>query len=250
MLIEIWSDVVCPWCYIGKRRLEEALAGFEHRDRVDVEWRSFQLDPSAPAGADGPTERVAEMIGRKYGGGADAGQQMIAQVAGVAAEVGLDFGRHAEGLHLNTRDAHRLLHAAGPLRAELKEAFLHAYFVEARNLADPAVLTEIATGVGVDADDVRAVLSSDRYDDEVEADVREAAGLGATGVPFFVVDRRYGVSGAQPVEVFTQLLERAWTHHAPSSIVTIGAGDGPGDTADAAVAPGCDDGACAVPSTP
>jgi predicted DsbA family dithiol-disulfide isomerase len=242
MQVEVWSDVVCPWCYVGKRRLESALEQFPHRDQVEVVWRSFQLDPSAPGGADGPTESVADMIGRKYGGGPDRGHQMIAQVAGVAAEAGLDFGRHAEGLHLNTRDAHRLLHAAGPLRGALKEAFLHAYFVEARNLADPEVLVEVATGVGLDADDVRAVLSSDRYDDAVESDVREAAALGATGVPFFVVDRRYGVSGAQPVEVFAELLERAWTHHTPTPIVTIAAETGS--------APACTDDTCAVPGTP
>ena len=230
MRIEIWSDVVCPWCYVGKRRLERALDGFEHRDEVDVVWRSFQLDPSAP---DEPTENVADMLGRKYGGGADNARRMMGQVQGVAAEEGLDFTRHADALHLNTVDAHRVLHAAGAHRGELKEAMLHAYFVEARDLADHDVLVELAAGVGLDADDVRAVLASDAHADDVEADVRQAAAYGATGVPFFVVDEKYGVSGAQPVEVFTQLLERAWAERAPITLV-------------GGAAPGCEDGVCAT----
>ncbi|MCW2813103.1 MAG: DSBA-like thioredoxin domain protein, partial [Nocardioides sp.] len=195
MRIEIWSDVVCPWCYIGKRRLEEALAGFEHRDQVEVVWRSFQLDPSAPAQ---PTENVAEALGRKYGGGPDNARTMMAQVQQVAAEVGLDYTRHADALHLSTVDAHRLLHAAGERRGDLKEALLHAYFVEARNVADHDVLVEVAASVGLDPDTARSVLSSDAHADDVAADVAQAAAYGATGVPFFVVDATYGVSGAQP----------------------------------------------------
>ena len=221
MQIEVWSDVVCPWCYIGKRRLEAALAGFEHRDEVEVVWRSFQLDPSAPSQ---PTENVADMLGRKYGGGAANARQMMGQVQSVAAEEGLDFTRHADALHLNTVDAHRVLHAAGPLRGAVKEAMLHAYFVEARDLSDPEVLVELASAAGLDAATVRAVLASDAHAADVEADVRQAAAYGATGVPFFVVDQRYGVSGAQPTEVFSQLLERAWADRAPITLVGGGAG--------------------------
>ncbi|MEO9324246.1 DsbA family oxidoreductase [Nocardioides sp. C4-1] len=232
MRIEIWSDVVCPWCYIGKRRLEEALAGFEHRDQVEVEWRSFQLDPSAPTE---PHEHVGEMLARKYGGGARVGQ-MQAQMLQVAAEVGLDFSRHSESLHLNTVDAHRLLHAAGDRRADLKEALLHAYFVEARNLADHDVLVDVATSVGLDADAARTVLASDAHADDVAADVAQAAAYGATGVPFFVVDAKYGVSGAQPTEVFSQLLETAWAERSPIQLVN--AGD--------AAAPGCEGDSCAI----
>jgi predicted DsbA family dithiol-disulfide isomerase len=233
MRIEIWSDVVCPWCYIGKRRLEAALAGFEHRDQVEVVWRSFQLDPSAPTE---PTENVATMLGRKYGAGPEQTRQMMGQVQQVAAEVGLDFTRHAEGLHLNTVDAHRLLHAAGERRGELKEAFLNAYFVEARNLADHDVLTEVWTSVGLPADEARAVLASDAHADEVAADVAQAAAYGATGVPFFVVDAKYGVSGAQPVEVFSQLLERAWADRPTIQLVDAGG----------AAAPGCEGDTCAI----
>jgi predicted DsbA family dithiol-disulfide isomerase len=230
--IEIWSDVVCPWCYIGKRRLEEALAGFEHRDQVEVVWRSFQLDPSAPTE---PTEDVAEMLGRKYGGGRANALTMVANVQQVAAEVGLDFSKHPDALHLNTVDAHRLLHAAGERRGELKEALLHAYFVEARNLADHEVLVEVATSVGLDAGQARAVLSSDAHADEVAADAAQAQAYGATGVPFFVVDAKYGVSGAQPTEVFSQLLAQAWAERSPIQLVTTG---GP--------APGCEGDECAI----
>ncbi|WP_139977502.1 DsbA family oxidoreductase [Nocardioides litoris] len=231
MRIEIWSDVVCPWCYIGKRRLEAALEGFEHRDEVEVVWRSFQLDPTAPTE---PTEKVAELLGRRYGGGPEAGAQMVAQVQQVAAEVGLDFSRHGEALHVNTVDAHRLLHAAGERRGELEEALLHAYFVEARNVGDHDVLVDVATSVGLDADEARAVLSSAAHADEVAADVAQAAAHGATGVPFFVVDGRYGISGAQPTEVFAQVLEQAWAERAPLTMVSP---DG---------APGCDGDVCAT----
>ena len=216
MRIEIWSDVVCPWCYIGKRRLEKALATFEHADDVEVVWRSFQLDPSAPTV---PTETVAEALGRKYGGGPEAGRQMVDRVEAVAAEEGLLF-RHHRSLRVGTVDAHRLLHLAletgGPeLQGRLKEALLAAYFVETENVADHETLLRLATGAGLDETRVREVLGSGEYADEVEADIREAAALGATGVPFYVIDRKYGVSGAQPSDVFTQVLERAWTEAHP-----------------------------------
>lgn len=212
MRIEIWSDVVCPWCYIGKRRLENALAAFEHAGEVEVVWRSFQLDPSAPAV---PVETVAESLGRKYGGGAEAGRAMIDRVEAVAAEEGLLFRHHAS-LRVSTVDAHRILHLAldsgGPvLQGRLKEALLAAYFVETENVADRATLTRIATDVGLDPTRVAEVLAGTEYAEAVEADIREASALGANGVPFYVIDRKYGVSGAQPAETFVQVLERAWT---------------------------------------
>jgi len=223
MQIEIWSDVVCPWCYIGKRRLERALADFPHA--VEVAYRSFQLDPSAP---EVPVETVAESLGRKYGGGPEAGRQMVDRVEAVAAEEGLLF-RHHQSLRVNTVDAHRLLHLAlqtgGPeLQGRLKEALLSAYFVETENVADHDTLARIATGVGLDADRVAEVLAGDEFADAVEADIRQAAAFGATGVPFFVIDRKYGVSGAQPSEVFTQVLERAWVDAHPQ-LDMVGATD-------------------------
>jgi predicted DsbA family dithiol-disulfide isomerase len=223
MRIEIWSDVVCPWCYIGKRRLEKALAAFPHADDVEIVYRSFQLDPSAPAV---PTETVAEALGRKYGGGPEAGRAMIDRTEAVAAEEGLLF-RHHQSLRVRTVDAHRLLHLAlehgGPaLQGRLKEALLSAYFVETENVADHDTLARIAIENGLDERRVSEVLAGDEFADVVEADIREAAALGATGVPFFVIDRKYGVPGAQPAEVFGQVLEKAWDESHPTLQMAAG----------------------------
>jgi predicted DsbA family dithiol-disulfide isomerase len=216
MLVEIWSDVVCPWCYIGKRRFEAALQEFPHAEEVAVRYRSFELDPSAPTE---PTETVVEALGRKYGGGPAAGRRMVDGVADVAAEVGLSFD-HAEAPHTATRDAHRLLHLAlaegGPAaQAALNESLLSAYFSQARSMADPAVLREAAVGAGLDADRVDAVLAGSEYADAFRADLEQARAYGISGVPFFVVDQKYAVSGAQPTEVFTRLLDQAWADGRP-----------------------------------
>jgi predicted DsbA family dithiol-disulfide isomerase len=203
MRIEIWSDVVCPWCYIGKRRLEKALADFPHAEEVEILWRSFQLDPGAPQE---PVETVAASLGRKYGGGADAGKQMI-----------------------GTMDAHRLLHLAlhdgGPaLQGELKEALFSAYFTQAINIADHRELRRIATEVGLDATAVDRVLGSDEYAEEVWADIAQAQAYGATGVPFFVLDQKFGVSGAQPADSLRQVLDRAWAERTPT-VQMLGGGE-------------------------
>ena len=223
MRIEIWSDVVCPWCYIGKRRRETALADFEHADAVEIVWRSFQLDPGAPRE---PVETVAESLGRKYGGGAEGGKQMIDRVEAVAAEEGMVW-RHHDSLRVGTMDAHRLLHLAlhdgGPrLQGELKEALLAAYFVQARNVADPGELRAIAVDAGLDAGAVDRVLGSQEYADEVWADISQAQAYGATGVPFFVIDQKFGVSGAQPADTLRQVLDRAWVERTPRVQVLAG----------------------------
>ena len=223
MIIEVWSDVVCPWCYIGKRRLESALAEFPHE--VEVVWRSFQLDPGAPTV---PTETVAESLGRKYGGGPEAGGRMIDNVEAVAAEEGLVYRLH-HAQRANTVDAHRLLHLAleqgGPaLQGEVKEALLAAYFTDARNVADHAELRDVTVGAGVDPERVDAALASDEYLAEVYADIEQAQAYGASGVPFFVIDKKYGVSGAQPADTFRQVLDRAWSDAHPT-LEVVGAGD-------------------------
>ncbi|MDT0202851.1 DsbA family oxidoreductase [Nocardioides sp. AE5] len=217
MRIDVWSDVVCPWCYIGKRRLEKALAGFVHADQVEVTWHSYQLDPGAPVV---PSEKTVESLAKKYGGGIERAQQMMDQVEAVAAEEGLLY-RLSETLRVNTVDAHRLLHLAleaggRDQQSALKEALLSAYFVEVRNVADHDVLTEIATGVGLDAERVREVLAGSTYAEQVQDDIARAQAFGASGVPFFVIDEKYGVSGAQPVEVFTRVLEQAWQESRPA----------------------------------
>ena len=216
MRIEIWSDVVCPWCWIGKRRFEAALAEFPHAAEVEVVWRAFELDPTAPLEGH---ETVVSALGRKYGGGDAGARQMMAHTARAAAEVGLSFD-YADAPHTRTLDAHRLLHLAlaegGPaLQDRVGEALFSAYFSHGRSMADHDVLREAATGAGLDPVQVDAVLSGTRYAEEVQTDLAQARAYGITGVPFFVVDDRYAVSGAQPAEVFTQLLEQAWVASHP-----------------------------------
>ena len=216
MKIEIWSDVVCPWCYIGKRRIENALAEFGHADEVEVHWRSYLLDPGAPTE---PTERSVAMIARKYGQSPDGAQQMQDRVEAVAAEEGLIY-RLSQTLHLNTVDAHRLIHLAhaqggNDLQGRVKEALLAAYFTEARNVADHAVLRDVVVAAGLDAARVDEVLASREFETDVHADIEQAQAYGATGVPFFVIDHTYGVSGAQPTEVFTEVLDKAWSESHP-----------------------------------
>jgi predicted DsbA family dithiol-disulfide isomerase len=225
MQIEIWSDVVCPWCFVGKRRLETALAGFEHADQVEVVFRSFELDPSAPRHGHEPTTAV---LARKYGRSEAEMRQMQEQLTQVAAAEGLAF-RLLDNVHTSSVDAHRLLHLAletgGPaLQGALKERLLSAYFERAEDIGDHAVLRAEALGAGLEPSRVDQVLASDEYADAVEADVAQARAYGATGVPFFVVDRAFGVSGAQPVEVFTQVLEQAWAAARPR-VTLVGASD-------------------------
>ncbi len=208
MQVEIWSDVVCPWCYLGQRRFERALESFGHRDEVTVVYRSFELDPSAPPGETTPTvELLASRYGMTAQQAADAQRQMVQR----AAQDGLDF--RMDGLRSgNTRDAHRLIQLAKAhdRQADLVERLHRAYFSEEQSVFDHASLTKLAVDAGLDRDDVLKVLGSEEYGDAVDADEALARSLGANGVPFFVVDRRYGISGAQPVEVMVQTLDRAW----------------------------------------
>ena len=211
MLIEIWSDVVCPWCYIGKRRLEQAVDAFPHRDDVEVRWRSFQLDPTAPVSSSDDAPGTAERLAVKYGVDLQQAHAMNARMSEVAAGEGLEYHLdQARGT--SSLDAHRLLHEAAEhgLQDALKERLLKAYLSEGERIDDAAVLARLATEAGLDPDVVARVLGSDAHTGAVRGDQDEARVLGITGVPFVVVDRRYGVSGAQPVEVFATALERAW----------------------------------------
>lgn len=212
--IEVWSDVVCPWCYIGKRRLTAALeqSGID----AQVRYRSFQLDPNTPRpGQPGQSRRpVSEMLAAKMGASPDQVQAMQDRVTQIAAQDGLDY-RMEDTLEANTGDAHRLLHLAAErdptlaLQGELKEALLRANFTQGWDIADAAVLTELAVGAGLPAGRVASVLETQEYADAVEADIQTARQYGATGVPFVVIDGRYGVSGAQPVETYVQALRQA-----------------------------------------
>lgn len=214
MQVEIWSDVVCPWCYLGKKRFERALESFGHRDEVEVVYRSFELDPSAPAGVSTPT---VELLASKYGMSPEQAADAQREMEQRAAQDGLEF--RMEGLRSgNTRDAHRLLQLAKDrgVQAELTERLHRAYFTEQASIFDHASLTELAVETGLDRGEVSKVLDSDEYSDAVDTDEAMAQALGATGVPLFVIDRRYGVSGAQPPEVIAQALEQAWAEAAAS----------------------------------
>jgi predicted DsbA family dithiol-disulfide isomerase len=212
MDVEIWSDVVCPWCYLGKRRFERALESFEHRDEVRVAYRSFELDPAAPVGVTTPT---VELLAGKYGMSPAQAEDAQRQMEERATADGLTF--RMDGLRSgNTRDAHRLLQLAGARsrQPELAERLHRAYFTEQISIFDHASLSALAVEAGLDADEVAGVLAGNDYDDEVSADEALAQSLGATGVPFFVIDRRYGISGAQPAEVIGQALDQAWAETA------------------------------------
>jgi predicted DsbA family dithiol-disulfide isomerase len=229
MLVEIWSDIVCPWCYIGKRRFESALGRFEHADEVEVRWRSFELDPHAPAQRPG---NMAEHLAAKYGMSVQDAHARLAGMDQMAAAEGLDYDL-AETKGGNTFAAHRLIHLANEhgLGDQVKEALLHAYFVDRVSVSEPEVLLEVGVSCGLDRAEVAALLDSERFADGVRADEAEASDLGATGVPFFVFDRAFAVPGAQDPEVFLQTLRRTWSKAHPPAMVA--AGDGQACTGDA-----------------
>src|SRR5215831_18101302 len=208
MRIDIWSDLVCPWCYIGKRRLEKALADFPGREHVEIVHRSFQLNPSASLGK---TSRRRDYLMAKYGWSTAQAEKIDADMERRAAADGLEYHLSPEGLTGNTFDAHRLVHLAreqGRQDAAV-ERFFRAYFTEQRSLFDHASLSTLATDIGLSRDEVKRVLDGDEYSDAVAADSDEAHALGVTGVPFFVFDGRLGVSGAQSIDVFREVLSRA-----------------------------------------
>lgn len=225
--IDIWSDVVCPWCYVGKRRLEAALARFAHKDEVEIIWHSFELDPSAPKSHDTP---VTTRLAKKYRMPVERAQQMVAQLTKTAAADGLtmNIDKQRDG---NTFDAHRLLHFAYEhgKQNELEERLFYANFTEGAPIADVDTLAKLAGEVGLDEEQARAVLNSEQYADAVRADEDNARTLGISGVPFFVFGSKYAVSGAQPAEVFTQVLERAWSERGPEVVAS---------------GPGCDGDVC------
>jgi predicted DsbA family dithiol-disulfide isomerase len=221
MHVEIWSDIACPWCYVGKRRFESALAEFAHRDEVAVTWRSFELDPAAPA--ERPGDR-AEHLARKYGFSVEQARSMQDQMTEVAAGEGLEF-RFDRARDGNTFDAHRLLHlaAAHERQDAMEERLMRAYLTEGDLMSDHAALRRLALEVGLPEAEVDDLLASTRFADAVREDERTAGQLGISAVPFFVVDRRFGASGAQPHEVLLGLLRRAHAEQRP--VVSVAEGD-------------------------
>jgi predicted DsbA family dithiol-disulfide isomerase len=220
MHVEIWSDIACPWCYISKRRFEAALAQFEHRDAVRVTWRSFELDPAAPRERTG--ERAAHLA-EKYGTTVERAREMEQQMTDVAAGEGLDF-RFDRARSGNTFDAHRLVHHAAEHGCQdaMKERLLRGYLSDGELMSDHETLVRLAGEVGLDVDEARDMLASDRHADEVRADERTAGTLGISAVPFFVVDRALGASGAQPPAAMLALLEQGWAARSPLAMVAEG----------------------------
>jgi predicted DsbA family dithiol-disulfide isomerase len=207
VIVEVWSDVACPWCYIGKRRFERALAGFDGAGDIDITWRSFQLDPSIPRGV---RTRHDRSLAEKLGATVEQVAAMNQRVTALAAAEGLDY--HFERyMAVNTRDAHRMAHLAKArgLGSEMHERLLRGQLIEGAVLDDPDTLVRLAVEVGVPEDDARQVVESEAYASEVADDIREAHELGVNGVPFFVIDRRFGISGAQSTDLFRATLARA-----------------------------------------
>ena len=207
MKVEIWSDVMCPFCYIGKRRFEEALAQFNNADEVEVVWKSYQLNPHLRTD---PTINIHQYLANSKGSDLDDARQMNQQVTEMAESVGLayDFDR---AIVANSFDAHRLSHLAAQhgLGSAAEEALFKAYFTEGKNIADKETLIALGAGIGLSAEEIKQMLNTDAFADNVKHDVAEAQQLGVRGVPFFVFDRKFAVSGAQPTAIFLQTLEKA-----------------------------------------
>lgn len=215
MKVDIWSDIACPWCYIGLTRFERALAAFEHAEGVEVTLHSFQLDPSLPEAYDG-TE--TQYLAQRKGMPEASVREMFGHVAQAAASEGLtlDFDTLKVA---NSRRAHRLLHAAASVSPaiawELKRALFRAHFTDGESISDPDVLVRLAGETGLDTEVARAAIESDERDHEVAADIDAARQMGISGVPFFVLHDKYGISGAQPFEVFEQALAQVWAEAHP-----------------------------------
>jgi predicted DsbA family dithiol-disulfide isomerase len=212
MRVDIWSDVVCPWCYIGKRRFERAMADFEHAGQVELHWRAFELDPNAPPVREGdPSARLA----RKYGITMEEARAAQERLSTLAAAEGLQYRLDATRSG-NSFDAHRVIHLAGErgLQNEVKERFLAAYLCESQAIGEPAVLLREAVRAGLDGAEVEEVLGGDAHGAEVRADETEASDREITGVPFFVVGGRFGIPGAQDADTILAILRRAWARQA------------------------------------
>ena len=206
--VQIWSDIMCPFCYIGKRRIEEALELFEHKEAVEIEWKSFQLDAGFIAS---PEDNMVDHLAEKYRKDSDWAQNMLDNVTQNAKTAGLDF--HFEKAVLaNSLNAHRLLHLAKKYNVanDLEELLFKAYLTEGKNVNDLNTLVELGLEVGLEAEEIKQVLYSDAFANEVKEDIKEGNSIGVQGVPFFVFDSKYAVSGAQPAVAFLETLEKVW----------------------------------------
>lgn len=221
MKVEIWSDVMCPFCYIGKRHFEQALEKLPFKNEIEVVWKSFQLNPEYQNTSN---ETVYEYLSRSKGMPIEQARQMTKQVVDMAAAAGLkiDFDTN---IPANTFNAHRLIHLAAQhgLQDLAEEKLFKAHFVKSKNIGEDSVLTELAVEIGLDKDEAEKVLKSDEYAEAVRYDIYESQNLGIRGVPYFVMDRKYGVSGAQPVQAFTDALTQSfkqWKDAQPKTTLT------------------------------
>ena len=217
--VQIWSDIMCPFCYIGKRRIEEALILFEHKDAVAIEWKSFQLDATFKASAD---DNMVDHLAEKYGKEKDWAQGMLDNMTQNAKNAGLDF-HFEKAILANSFNAHRLLHLAKKyqLANDLEELLFKAYLTEGKNINDNSTLKELGVSVGLNAVEIDEVLNSDAYGNDVKQDIQNANAIGVQGVPFFVFDNKYAVSGAQPATAFLEILQKAWDEGKFDSKVTL-----------------------------
>lgn len=240
MRIDIWSDYACPFCYIGKRRLENALSQFPNRDQVEVVFRSFQLDPHAEVSTD---KSIHELLASKYGMSVEKAKAMNDQLTEQAKDVGLEFN-FATTQHTNTFDAHRLSHYASTQGkgAEMSERLLRAYFTDSLLLGDQSVLASLAAEVGMDQVETAAMLETDAFTADVKGDIEEGSRLNITGVPFFVFNNKYALSGAQPGPVFSEVLDTVWAEEQQGPVLQVVGKD----KADATTDDGCSDGSCSI----
>ena len=226
MKVEIWSDVMCPFCYIGKRRFEDALNNSEYKDDIQVEWKSFQLNPDMKTD---PSVNIDQYLARIKGWSLEQAKDMNAHVTAMAAEAGLTYN-FDRAVVANSFNAHRFTHLAKKhgLGDAAEEQLFKAYFTDGKNTDDINILVELGTAIGLDANEIKQTLESDAYADEVRHDIYEAQQLGVRGVPFFVLNRKYAVSGAQAVPVFEQTIEKAfaeWRQENPKSPFDVIEGD-------------------------
>lgn len=230
MKVEIWSDIACPWCFVGKRRFEEALAAFPERDSLDIVWRSFELDPNAPLRQQKPN---VELLASKYRVAPSQAQAMLDNMTAAGAADGIEF-RFDRSISGNTFDAHRLIHFAATQgkRSEMVERLFRGYFTEGEAMSDRPTLARLAADIGLDATAVTSMLDTDAFAADVRADEQRAQQFGITGVPFFAIAEKYGVSGAQPSDVIVQALQQALSESDP--VIVSASGDA------------CDDDGCAI----
>jgi len=208
MKVEIWSDIACPFCYIGKRRFEVALSQFNEAANVEVEWKSFLLDPGMKSQ---PGKNINQVLAEKKGWTIEYANRMNQHVSEMASQDGLNF-QFDKLIPANSFDAHRLIQLAAKynLQNQAEESLFNAYFIQGRNISDSKTLIALGIEIGLNKDEVEEVLQTDAFASDVKSDAYEAEQLGIRGVPFFVFDRKYAVSGAQPTEVFSKALSSAW----------------------------------------